>query len=326
MSDEGTQSGARLPGVQVAVIGGASCSQEEARHAEEIGRRVALAGAVLLCGGTTGVMEAACRGAQLAGGTTVGILPGKMIESGNPWLSVRLPTGMGNGRNWLVAAGAHAVIAIGGGLGTLSEIALALKAGKPVVGLGTWDAVSSGRRALARSPGAVCRRGRRGRTRGGGRNEPDEQRIAGGAPSTILSWRTRWLTCWRRRRGRTFSCWTFRRREVSRTTSSSAPAPASARWQRWPMRRFAASSAATTWSARGRRGRREAGGSCSISVRLWSICSWLPFAATMRSRSSGAARARWSICRDASAPWLRDGHTGAAWWVAPVLIWTTIFR
>jgi len=141
MNDEGTQSSARLPGVQVAVIGGASCSQEEARHAEEIGRRVALAGAVLLCGGTTGVMEAACRGAQLAGGTTVGILPGKMIESGNPWLSVRLPTGMGNGRNWLVAAGAHAVIAIGGGLGTLSEIALALKAGKPVVGLGTWDAV-----------------------------------------------------------------------------------------------------------------------------------------------------------------------------------------
>ena len=141
MSNEDAQSSVRLPGVQVAVIGGASCSHEEASHAEEVGHRVALAGAVLLCGGTTGVMEAACRGAQLAGGTTVGILPGKRIESGNPWLSVRLPTGMGNGRNWLVAAGAHAVIAIGGGLGTLSEIALALKGGRPVIGFGTWDAV-----------------------------------------------------------------------------------------------------------------------------------------------------------------------------------------
>ncbi len=144
MSHASDRSGVRTPGVQVAVIGGASCSAEEAVHAEEVGARVALAGAVLLCGGTTGVMEAACRGARLAGGTTVGILPGKMIESGNPWLSVRLPTGMGDGRNWLVAAGAHAVIAIGGGLGTLSEIALALKAGRPVIGLGTWEAVGPG--------------------------------------------------------------------------------------------------------------------------------------------------------------------------------------
>ena len=129
--------------VQVAVIGGAVCSVEEARFAEEVGRRLAQGGAVLICGGTTGVMEAACRGARLAGGMTVGVLPGKMIESGNPWLSACLPTGMGDGRNWLVAAGAHAVVAIGGGLGTLSEIALALKAGAQVIGLGTWDAIDA---------------------------------------------------------------------------------------------------------------------------------------------------------------------------------------
>ena len=131
------------PSLQVAVIGGAVCSAEEVRFAEEVGRRIAQGGAVLICGGTTGVMEAACRGARLAGGMTVGVLPGKMIESGNPWLSARLPTGMGDGRNWLVAAGAHAVVAIGGGLGTLSEIALALRVGAPVIGLGTWEAIDA---------------------------------------------------------------------------------------------------------------------------------------------------------------------------------------
>jgi len=127
--------------IRIAVIGGSRPGRQAVETALEVGRLIARAGAVVVCGGLGGVMEAACRGAQLAGGTTVGILPGKRIESGNPWLSVRLPTGMGNGRNWLVAAGAHAVIAIGGGLGTLSEIALALKGGRPVVGLGTWDAV-----------------------------------------------------------------------------------------------------------------------------------------------------------------------------------------
>jgi hypothetical protein len=140
MTNEDSQSSQPSLPLQVAVIGGASCSQEEARRAEEVGRRLALAGAVLVCGGMMGVMEAACRGARLAGGTTVGILPGSMIESGNTWLSARIPTGMGGGRNWLVVAAAHAVVAIGGGLGTLSELALALKAGKPVVGLDTWEA------------------------------------------------------------------------------------------------------------------------------------------------------------------------------------------
>lgn len=142
MTGAAMQSDLPPAGIQVAVIGSASCSLELARLAEEVGRRVALAGAVLLCGGMGGVMEAACRGARRAGGTTVGILPGKVIESGNRWLSVCLPTGMGDGRNWLVAAGAHAVVAIGGGLGTLSEIALALKAGRPVIGLDTWEARS----------------------------------------------------------------------------------------------------------------------------------------------------------------------------------------
>jgi len=149
MSQDAGATHARPHPLQVGVIGGATCSDEEARQAEEVGRRLAEAGAIVVCGGTTGVMEAACRGALQAGGTTVGILPGRMMESGNRWLSVRLPTGMREGRNWLVISGAQAVVAIGGGLGTLSEIALALKAGKPVIGLGTWEAVAPDGQRLA---------------------------------------------------------------------------------------------------------------------------------------------------------------------------------
>jgi uncharacterized protein (TIGR00725 family) len=94
---------------------------------------------VLVCGGLGGAMEAACRGAKAAGGTTVGILPGSDRAAANPFVDVAVPTGLGQGRNLVIVHAADAVIAVGGGYGTLSEIALALQAGTPVVGLGSWE-------------------------------------------------------------------------------------------------------------------------------------------------------------------------------------------
>lgn len=107
--------------------------------AAEVGRLLAERGATLVCGGRGGAMEAACRGAKEADGLTVGILPGADRSEANPFVDVVVPTGLGEARNALVVGAADAVIAIGGGYGTLSEIALALKAGKRVIGLGTWE-------------------------------------------------------------------------------------------------------------------------------------------------------------------------------------------
>jgi uncharacterized protein (TIGR00725 family) len=126
----------------VSVIGSASCSQEMADLAQAVGRGLAERGAVLVCGGRGGVMEAACRGAQGSGGFTIGILPGANADEGNRYLSVALPTGLGQARNTLVALAGQAVIAIGGGEGTLSEIGLAIKAGRSVIGLETWQATA----------------------------------------------------------------------------------------------------------------------------------------------------------------------------------------
>ncbi|HEY4939024.1 MAG TPA: LOG family protein, partial [Actinomycetota bacterium] len=89
--------------------------------------------------GGGGAMEAACRGARTAGGTTVGILPGPTREDANPFVDIAIPTGMGEARNALVVRAADAVIAVGGGVGTLSEIGFALKMGRPVIGLRTWE-------------------------------------------------------------------------------------------------------------------------------------------------------------------------------------------
>jgi uncharacterized protein (TIGR00725 family) len=108
-------------------------------QAELLGRRLAEAGAVVVCGGGPGVMEAVCRGARSAGGTTVGLLPGLDRGDANPHLSVSVPTGMGQGRNLLLVRSSDALVAVGGGFGTLSEIALALRTGTPVVGLATWS-------------------------------------------------------------------------------------------------------------------------------------------------------------------------------------------
>lgn len=101
----------------VAVIGAGRASPEEAEAAEEVGRALGAAGAVLVCGGLGGVMEAACRRAVGAGGTTVGILPGTRREDGNPWLDVAIPTGLGEARNALVVRAADAVVAVGAGGG-----------------------------------------------------------------------------------------------------------------------------------------------------------------------------------------------------------------
>jgi len=129
--------------------------------AEEVGRRVAEAGAVLVCGGLTGVMEAACRGARRAGGRTIGILPGTDRAEANPFVDVAVATGMGQARNAIIVLTADAVVAIGGGYGTLSEIGLALRFGRPVIGLRTWEAGRGERRVpvvAAASPEDAVRR------------------------------------------------------------------------------------------------------------------------------------------------------------------------
>jgi uncharacterized protein (TIGR00725 family) len=119
----------------VAVVGGSSCTPEEAECAAAVGRLLAAHDAVLLCGGLGGVMEAAARGAQQAGGLTVGILPGSDPAAASTYIDVAIATGMGEMRNALIVRAAHAVIAVGGGWGTLSEIALAQRIQAPVVGL-----------------------------------------------------------------------------------------------------------------------------------------------------------------------------------------------
>ncbi|MEW6569885.1 MAG: TIGR00725 family protein [Nitrospirota bacterium] len=123
----------------VAVIGGRRTEKTLLKEAEEVGRLIALRGATLVCGGLGGVMEAASRGAKSAGGPTVGILPQKDAREANQYIDIPIATGLGIGRNVIIARAADALIAIGGEYGTLSEIAFALQMGKPVVGIRTWD-------------------------------------------------------------------------------------------------------------------------------------------------------------------------------------------
>ncbi len=127
--------------MQIAVIGSASAPRDVLELAEDLGREIARRGHVLVCGGRGGVMEAACRGAKEEGGITVGVLPGEDHEEANPYVDVKLPTGLGEARNALVVRAGEAVIAVAGGWGTLSEISLARKMGRPVIGLkpsGGW--------------------------------------------------------------------------------------------------------------------------------------------------------------------------------------------
>ncbi|MGI8506906.1 MAG: TIGR00725 family protein [Solirubrobacteraceae bacterium] len=139
----------------VAVIGASNASPAQERAAEEVGRGLGAAGAVVINGGGGGVMAAASRGASSAGGVVVGILPGLDRRAANQWVAVALATGLGELRNGLIVRAVDAVVAVGGAYGTLSEIALALAADVPVVGLETWEI--DGVQAV-QSPSAAVRR------------------------------------------------------------------------------------------------------------------------------------------------------------------------
>jgi uncharacterized protein (TIGR00725 family) len=125
--------------IRIAVIGGSRPGRQAVEAAFEVGRLIARAGAVVVCGGLGGVMEAACRGAREEGGRTIGILPGASPADANPWVDLPIATGLGYTRNALVVMNADAVIAVDGAYGTLSEIAYGMIHGKKVVGLGTWE-------------------------------------------------------------------------------------------------------------------------------------------------------------------------------------------
>jgi uncharacterized protein (TIGR00725 family) len=128
----------------IAVIGDSACSAEEAKLAKTVGALLAQQGVTVICGGLTGVMEGVCRGAKTKGGLTIGILPGGDSSMANPWVDIPVVTGLGEARNVVVVKSAQAVIAIGGGYGTLSEIAYALKSGIPVIGFNTWSLSRNG--------------------------------------------------------------------------------------------------------------------------------------------------------------------------------------
>jgi hypothetical protein len=123
----------------IAVIGRGECTPQEAELAEEVGKQLAKRGAVLVCGGRGGVMEAACRGAKGAGGTTIGILPGVDRRDANVYVDLAIATGMGEGRNLAIILTVDGVIALPGEFGTLSEISFALMYNKPVVSLCSWE-------------------------------------------------------------------------------------------------------------------------------------------------------------------------------------------
>ena len=123
----------------VGVIGAGSPDKELEETAREVGLEIARRGWALVNGGLGGVMAASARGAKDGGGLTIGILPGASKDDANPYIDLAIPTGAGDMRNMLIVRASVGLIAVGGGLGTLSELALALKAGKPVVGVGSWD-------------------------------------------------------------------------------------------------------------------------------------------------------------------------------------------
>jgi uncharacterized protein (TIGR00725 family) len=133
----------------VAVIGASNATEWELSTAERVGRLLADAGCVLVCGGLGGVMDVAARGAAAGGGISIGILPGDDRVDASRHLTVAIASGFGEARNAIVARSSDAVVAVGGEFGTLSEIALALKMGKPVIGVGTWEL---GRDDLATDP------------------------------------------------------------------------------------------------------------------------------------------------------------------------------
>ena len=129
----------------ISVIGGSNAAQKDLDAAYQVGLELAKRGAIVLCGGLTGVMEAVCRGAKEAGGTTVGIMPGNTAEEANPYVDIPIATGMGYARNAIVARAGQAIIAIDGAYGTLSEIGHGLGDGVLIVGLNTWQFTIDGK-------------------------------------------------------------------------------------------------------------------------------------------------------------------------------------
>ena len=125
----------------IGVIGAGTCPASTYDIAKDLGFEIGKRGWTLVCGGLQGVMEGAARGCSEAGGMVLGILPGLDKRSANPYITVPIPTGLGDGRNLLVVRSSDILVAVEGGYGTLSEIALALKAGKPVIGLKTWKEI-----------------------------------------------------------------------------------------------------------------------------------------------------------------------------------------
>lgn len=123
----------------VAVVGASEPTEQDMADAEEVGRLLAAAGAIVVCGGRGGVMAAASKGAAGVGGTVIGMLPGDGRDDANEWVTVAIPTGIGELRNGLIVRTADAMVAVGGAYGTLSEIALGLHNGLKVYGLHTWD-------------------------------------------------------------------------------------------------------------------------------------------------------------------------------------------
>jgi uncharacterized protein (TIGR00725 family) len=149
--------------IRVAVVGGGQCSHQMAALAEDVGKELARRGCIVITGGLGGVMEAACRGAKSENGLTVGILPGIHDQDANDHVDIPIVTALGHARNAVVVRSAEAVIAIDGQYGTLSEIALALAQGTPVVGLRTWDIsglvpAKTAKEAVDRALGLVRRR------------------------------------------------------------------------------------------------------------------------------------------------------------------------
>ena len=129
----------------IAVIGSGNPTLEVYNLAEEVGRELARRGIALICGGLGGVMEASCKGAKSASGTTIGVLPGGDPKDANDWVDIPICTGLSHARNVIIVKTGAAVIAIGGAYGTLSEIAHALAEGTPVIGLQTWEIARDGK-------------------------------------------------------------------------------------------------------------------------------------------------------------------------------------
>ncbi|MDD3626723.1 MAG: TIGR00725 family protein [bacterium] len=125
--------------LRIGVIGGSVCREDASEIAYQVGKKIAELGAVLICGGLTGIMEYSAKGAKEAGGLTIGILPGSNEKTANKYIDIPIVTAMDHARNIIVVRSSDVIIAIEGSLGTLSEIALGLKIGKPIIGINTWD-------------------------------------------------------------------------------------------------------------------------------------------------------------------------------------------